>query len=219
MTLQDRIDADAFNGNGYLVSLWTPEPATIVRRDCRVYGDGSPWYGPARIDTLEVGQCRVVLERLSIGGLWLRNAYLSTVRDVLCGEGGLWIGAEATDGRDTWPSAITLSALHVRGGPLRIRAANVTWHGGSVERTTGDLEIGSGADVGSIILTGVRFEHDVRKRLVLRGPSPVILQGCHLTCTDVEIAPDAHPDTTVVGCSRTLSDIIDRRPRKPWWRP
>ena len=218
MTLQSRLDASAYNADGYLVSGWGTEPPTVVSRDARIYGDGSPWYGPARIDTLEVAQCRVVLERLTIGGLWLRSAYLSTVRDVLCQEGGLWIGADPSDGRDTWPSAITLSGVHVRGGPLRIRAANVAWHGGSVERTVGDLEIGSGSDVGAIIVSGVRFEHDVLRRLVLRGPSPVLVQGCHMTLTDVEIAPDAHPETAVVGCSHVQCGVRDLRPRKPWWR-
>jgi hypothetical protein len=164
-----------------------------------------------------VRQCRVTLERLFIGRLWLRNAYLSSVRDVVVSDGGFKIG-NPSDDPTTWPSAITLDYVSVQGGGMEIAAANICWHGGSVERTTGALEIGSGKDTGSVILTGVRFEHDVRRRLVLRGPSPVILQGCHFTLTDVEIAPDAHPDTAVVGCSHVLSEVRDLRPRKTWWR-
>ena len=218
MTLQDRIQTSAFNSDGFLVEGWGTEPSTVVSRECRIYGEGSPWWGPARIESLEVRQCRVTLERLFLGRLWLRNAYLSTVRDVVVSDGGLKIG-NPSDPPTTWPSAITLDGVSVQHGSLEIAAANICWHGGSVERTTGALEIGSGQDTGSIILTGVRFEHDVRRKLVLRGPSPVLLHGCHMTLTDVEITADAHPDTAVTACSQVLSEVVDLRFRKTsWWR-
>jgi len=214
VNLAARIQAATANSLPFLVS--TQEGDVTVERDCRIYGEGSPWWGPGRIDVLTVAQCRVVLERLTIGGLWLLQSYLSADRDVVVLEGGLRIGGAPEPTR--YPSAITLDGVYVQGGGLRIEAANVCWHGGSVERTTGPLEISSGKDIGSVILTGVRFEHDVRRKLGLRGPSPVILQGCHLTLTDVEIAADAHPDTAVVGCSWVLCGVRDLRPRKSWWR-
>lgn len=214
MTLQDRLDSAEYHSLGHLVSGWDYEPVTVVTRDARIYGDGSPWWGPGRIEALTVEQCRVLLERLTINRLWLRSAYLSTVRDVLCES--LLIG-EATE-RLEWPSAITLSGVHVRGGSFKVAAANVCWTGGSVEYTTGTMEIGSGQDEGAIVFVGTRFEHGGRK-LTIRGPSPVTLVGCHFTGTDVEFAPDAHPDSKLDGCSHTSSTVVDRRPQpKTWWR-
>lgn len=112
-TLQQRLDAEPLKSGGI---LWEGhDPSAVITREVRVYGDGAPWWGPARIDACEVGQCRVTLERLYCGGPWLRNCYLSTIRDVLCVEGGLRIGPDATDPPTMLPSAITLVAVAPNG--------------------------------------------------------------------------------------------------------
>ena len=212
-TLQQRLDEEPLNSAGI---LWAGHDlSAVITRDVRVYGDGAPWWGPSRIDACEVGACRVTLERLCCGGLWLRNCYLSTVRDTLCLEGGLRIGPDAADAPASYPSAITLVGVHVRQGGLRIHAANINWTGGSVERSPTPLEISSGTDTGAIVLTGVRFEHDDKNKLTLGGPSPITLVGCHFTMTDVIITADAHPDTKLIGCSFVASKVTDKR--KSWW--
>ena len=197
------------------------EPPITVQGDgdIRIYGDEGPWWGFGRVTGITVGQARVLLERLTCFGLTLEGAYLSTVRDVLCTD--LRIGGDTPP--DEWASALTLDGLHVHGhnngGSVVIHnAANIVWTGGSIERCMGPLVIGSGDNEGTIILVGTRIEHDHIPTLRIKGKSPVLMVGCHFTATDVEFAPDAHPESKLIGCSHTVSQVRDLRPRRPWWR-
>lgn len=216
MTLQERINVAA-NGSGvFVIGDGSYEAQVVIPVDCRIYGDGSPWWGSARIEHVEVRQARVTLEALTVLGLWWRNGYLGTITNVLCQTGGLMITPDPSDTPSLWPSAVTMTGVHVRGGPLMIAAANISWHGGSVERTTGALEIGTGSDDGAVVVVGVRFEHDALRKLVIHGRSPITMIGCHFTLTDVEFASDAHKDSKLIGCSRVGCRINDHRSRWSW---
>lgn len=217
MTLQERLDGAAMNGLGFLVS--GAEAAVNTKDwDCRLYGESSPWWGPSQVARVEVGQGRVILERLTVGHLWWRSGYLGAIRDVLVTDRGCLIGPGATDPPTTWPSAVEVSGLHVRGGALIVAAANVVWTGGSVERTTGALEIGRHRDTGPTMVQGVRFEHDVERTLTIYGPEVVTLVGCHFVLTNVVFDRTAHRDSKMIGCGHVMSSVTDQRRSRAWYQ-
>jgi hypothetical protein len=167
VTLEARIREAPANGLGFRVD--GEEGPTVVRRDCRIYGEGSPWWGPARISALTVGEARVLLERLTVGDLVISEGYLSTVRDVVV-QGLLQIGQQGrADHRSS--SAVVLESVHVRGGGFALRACNAVWVGGSIERTTRPMWVGKPEDTHGFSFMGVRFEHDSRAKILVDSVS------------------------------------------------
>lgn len=218
ITLQERIESSAENGEGYWVD--GNEPDTIVKRDCRIYGDGSPWWGPARISTLQVRNVRVLLERLTIGDLWLRGAYMTTVRDCLIVDGALIVDGEAGDPITEYPGNILFDGVHVRHGRVSMRSTNVTWLGGTIERTTSDIKIGLDGDTEGTTFVGTRFEHDERRRILVGGSAPVTFDSCHFALTDIVFLPGSHPACEVrANCTLWQSQVIDRRRVEPAPKP
>jgi hypothetical protein len=216
MSLQSRIDSAPANGLGFLVEA--QEGLVSVNRDARIYGDGSPWWGPARIDELEIGFCRVLLERLTVRDLWIRAGYLSQLRDVLVIDGMLTVRGSPSDPIEQSPSAVNFSGVHVRGGGINMRTANHAWFGGSVERTTQGIRIGVPSDRQGMSFYGTRWEHDERVQIVVDSGAPVVFIANHFTLTDVLFTRNAHPDSAVVGSSFHDSRVIDQRPRsRSWW--
>jgi hypothetical protein len=216
-TLTERIEAAPLNGLGFDAD--GEHGHVIVRRDARLYGSGSPWWGPSRIETLEVGFARVVLERLTVRDLWLRSAYLSSVRDVLVVDGSLRIWGDRSDPIEESPGAITLDGVHVRGGSVEVRSSNVVWTGGSIERTTGGIRFGHPSDEAGMVFVGVRFEHDGKVQAIVDSGAPVTFLGCHFTLTDLVWTRNAHPESRQVGCSfHTCREVNHRpKPRGGWW--
>jgi hypothetical protein len=211
MTLTEQIADAPLNGLGFDAD--GDHGHVILRRDARLYGSGSPWWGPARIETLEVGFARVVLERLTVGSLWLRSAYLSSVRDVGVLQGALRIWGSPSDPIEQSPGAITLDGVHVRGGSVDIRSSNIVWTGGSIERTTGGIRIGHPRDEAGTVFVGTRFEHDTRVQIVVDAGAPVTFVGCHFTMTDILWTRNANSSSQAIGCTFHSCREIDQRPR------
>jgi hypothetical protein len=217
-TLQRRIDGSDLNGMGYLVD--GDEGDIVVNRDCRIYGEGSPWWGPARLLGLEVRHVRVLLERLTIQDLWLRGAYMSTIRDCLIVDGPLYVKGGPSDPISESPGNILFDGVHVRHGYVNIRSSNITWIGGTIERTTSDILIGQSGDQEGTIFVGTRFEHDTRRKIVVGGSAPVVFDSCHFALTDIEFLPGSHPACEVKGnCTLVQSQVIDRRRVDPEPKP
>jgi hypothetical protein len=211
MTLTEQIESAPLNGLGFDAD--GDHGRVEVKRDARLYGSGSPWWGPSRIETLEVGFARVVLERLTVGSLWLRSAYLSSVRDVGILNGALRIWGSPSDPIEQSPGAITLDGVHVRGGSVDIRSSNIVWTGGSIERTTGGIRIGHPKDESASVFVGVRFEHDSLVRAIVDSGAPVTFIGCQFTMTDLVFTRNAHPECRQIGCTFHSCREVDQRPK------
>jgi hypothetical protein len=211
MTLTEQIESAPLNGLGFNAD--GDHGRVTVNRDSRLSGSGSPWWGPARIETLEVGFARVVLERLTVGSLWLRSAYLSSVRDVGVLNGALRIWGSPSDPIEQSPGAITLDGVHVRGGSVDIRSSNIVWTGGSIERTTGGIRIGHPKDESASVFVGVRFEHDTRVQIVVDSGAPVTFIGCQFTMTNILWTRNANSSSQAIGCTFHGCREIDQRPR------
>jgi hypothetical protein len=238
MTVQEQIDATTNLDGPVLVDGESGEHV-VMKGDRRISGASrsTPWWGRDRIVGVTVGVGRVIVEDLKMDDLEWVSGYLGRVSDVLVTR-SLKLGAKAiTDPKD-YPSALTVVDVSVqRAAEVCINMANLRWFGGSIEYTQTDFEISSGLDFGTVAFTGTRFEHDAGREIHLRGPSPVIMTGCHFTSTtlvihgpvtlvgcsfyggDVVIAPDAPADVNLIGCVHTSgSRVDDRRRKKPWWR-
>lgn len=155
------------------------------------------------------GWGRYTLEGLTVtGNVRLERLYQGVVRDVVVfGPGSsLRVGTPGSNRS----SAVVLDNVHVtEADSFRVHAADLLMLGGSVERGASDPLFDASADFGGIVLVGVRFEHDRRWAVRVRGPHVRVRSTTHILS---DLIVESGADVEWDGLVLVQSEVVDRRP-------